>query len=181
MAICSSSTPLCATKRDEVGFIDWACVFPVVIAIHNLEEAIWLPTWSRHAGKWHRPVSTSAFRFAVAVLTVLALIASVWAVVAGPGSVGSYLLAGYALGMLLNVVAPHLLATVALRRYVPGLASALTLNLPVGILLLRSAFAEGYVRFPRFAYFGVVVCIALAVSIPLLFRVGEKLMGRLTY
>jgi len=80
--------------------------------------------------------------------------------------------------MLLNVLVPHLLATVALRRYMPGLATAIALNLPVTIVLLRRAFAEGYVRFPRFAYFGVLVCVALVASIPALFAVGEKLTDR---
>jgi hypothetical protein len=47
--------------------------------------------------------------------------------------------------MLLNVPVPHLLATVALRSYTPGLATAVALNLPVTVLL-RSAFLEGYVR-----------------------------------
>ena len=161
-----------------MGFIDWAWLFLAAIALHNLEEAIWLPSWSKHAGKWHRPVSPSAFRFAVAVLTLLALIVTFWAVATGPRSVGSYLLTGYALGMLVNVVFPHMLVSVALRRYMPGLATALLLNLPITIFLLRSAFVEGYVRFPMFVYFGVAVCIFLVGSIPLLFRVGEKVMGR---
>lgn len=161
-----------------MSFIEWQWLFPVAITLHNLEEAIWLPAWSKHAGKWHRPVSPSAFRFAVAVLTVLAFIVTVWSAKAGPGSVGTYLLTGCALAVLLNVLVPHLLATVALRRYMPGLGTAIALNLPVTVMLLRRAFAEGYVRFPRFTYFGVLVCVALVASIPALFKVGEKLTDR---
>ena len=157
-----------------MSFHFWAWMFPVAIALHNLEEAIWLPAWSKIAGKWHRPVSSSAFRFAVAVLTALAVVVTVWAVLAGPQSVGAYLLAGYALAMLLNVVMPNVLATIVLRRYMPGLSTALALNLPVTILLLRSSFAQGYVSFPTFAYYGVAVCVALVTSIPVLFRIGEK-------
>ena len=104
----------------------------------------------------------------------LAVVVTVWAVLAGPQSVGAYLLAGYALAMLLNVVMPHVLATMVLRRYMPGLSTALALNLPVTILLLRSSFAQGYVSFPTFAYYGVAVCVALVTSIPVLFRIGEK-------
>jgi hypothetical protein len=32
------------------GNLEW--LFPSVIALHNLEEAIWLPEWSRQAGRW---------------------------------------------------------------------------------------------------------------------------------
>lgn len=161
-----------------MSFIEWQWLFPVAITLHNLEEAIWLPAWSKQAGKWHRQVSPSAFRFAVAVLTVLAFIVTIWSAKAGPESAGAYLLAGCALAVLLNVLVPHLLATVALRRYMPGLGTAIALNLPVTIMLLRRAFAERYVRFPTFAYFGVLVCLAIVALILVLFAVGEKLTDR---
>lgn len=158
-----------------MNFTEWQWLFPVVITLHNLEEAIWLPAWSNHAGKWHRPVSPSAFRFAAAVFAALAFIVTFWSARAGRESVGAYLITGYALAMLINVLVPHLLATVAMRRYMPGLGTAIVLNLPVTIVLLRRAFAEGYVSFPTFAYCGVLVCVTLAASIPLLFAVGKKL------
>jgi hypothetical protein len=87
-----------------VGFNELKWLFPIAITLHNLEEAIWLPAWSNRAGKWHRPVTPSAFRFAVAVLTALAFMVTIWSAIGGPESVGTYLLTGYALGMLLNVV-----------------------------------------------------------------------------
>ncbi|MGA2985065.1 MAG: HXXEE domain-containing protein [Terriglobia bacterium] len=163
-----------------MSFNEWRWLFPVAIALHNLEEAIWLPAWSNHAGKWHRPVSPSAFRFAVAVFTAVTFLVTIWSAKAGPESVGSYLLAGFALAMLLNVLILHLLATVVMRRYMPGLGTAIALNLPITVMLLRSAFAEGYVRFPTFAYYGLFVCVALVASIPVLFAIGEKLTGRST-
>ncbi len=48
-------------------FLAWA--FVIAVAIHNLEEAMYLPAWSRPAGHWHAPVAETEFRFAVAVLT----------------------------------------------------------------------------------------------------------------
>lgn len=161
-------------------FVELQWLFPVAITLHNIEEAIWLPAWSKSAGRWHRPVDPSVFRFAVAVLTALAFVVTLWSAMGGPGSVGTYLLTGYALGMLLNVLFPHLLATVALRSYMPGLATSLLLNLPVTVLLLRRAFGEGHVRLPPFAYVGALVCLGLLLSIPLLFAVGKRLMRRTT-
>jgi hypothetical protein len=161
-----------------VAFVELRWLIPVAVTLHNLEEAIWLPAWSHHAGKWHRPVGPSAFRFAAAVFTALTFLVTIWSAIAGPESAASYLLAGFALAMLLNVLVPHLLATVVMRRYVPGLATAIALNLPITVMLLRCTFAEGYMRFPAFAYCGVIVCLALLASIPVLLAIGEKLTDR---
>jgi hypothetical protein len=36
---------------------------PAAIALHNLEEALWLPAWSEsRAGRWHRAVGVFEFR-----------------------------------------------------------------------------------------------------------------------
>jgi hypothetical protein len=50
----------------------WQGLFPVAITVHNLDEAVWLPAWSRTAGRWHVGVGAFEFRLAVAVLTALA-------------------------------------------------------------------------------------------------------------
>lgn len=152
-----------------------AAAFVVAVALHNLEEALWLPAWSRHAGRWHRPVGDFEFRFAVVVLTIVAAAVAVLAVRQGPGSVGAYLLTGYALAMLANVVAPHVAATVLLRRYMPGTATALALNLPATAALLATAFSEGWISGPVFAFAGPGVALALALSIPPLFGIGRRL------
>jgi hypothetical protein len=162
-------------QEHHVGFAELKWLFPIAITLHNLEEAIWLPAWSNKAGKWHRPVAPSSFRFAVAVLTALAFIVTIWSAISGPERVGTYLLTGYALGMLLNVLLPHLIATIALRSYMPGLATAILLNLPITVLMLLSAFSERFVSFPTFAYYGILVCLGLVGSIPVLFIVGDKL------
>jgi hypothetical protein len=151
-------------------------LFPVAITLHNLEEAIWLPAWSKHAGRWHREVRPPVFRFAVSVLTVLAYAVTSWSVSEGPETVATYLLCGYALAMLLNVLFPHVIASIALRRYMPGLGSALLLNLPVTFLLLKQAFAQGYVHMPAFLYYGAGVSLAVALSIPALFALGESVI-----
>lgn len=157
-------------------FIILAWLFAAAVAVHNLEEAVFLPAWSEQAGRWHRPVGANAFRFAAFVLTVLAGVAALLATMQGRESYGAYILAGYALAMLLNVAFPHLLATLAMRRYMPGTATALALNLPVTAALLRQAFREGYISSTSFALAGPAVVLAIVLSIPALFYVGRKLL-----
>lgn len=157
-------------------FIILAWLFAAVVAIHNLEEAVFLPAWSERAGRWHRPVGAKEFRFAVFVLTVLAGVAALIATVQGRESFGAYVLTGYALAMLLNVTFPHLLVTLAMGRYMPGTATALVLNLPVTAALLHQAFREGYVSSARFTLAGPAVVLAIVLLIPTLFYAGRKLL-----
>ncbi len=156
-----------------MSFIWFTWLFVIAVAAHNLEEAIWLPAWSRTAGRWHRAVGTTEFRFAVAVLTLLAIASATLVTVQGRASVGAYLVAGYALAMLLNVLVPHVAASVALRRYVPGTATALLLILPVTVGLLAHAWREGYVEPRAFLIFGPMIVVAIVASIPLLFWIGR--------
>jgi hypothetical protein len=149
-------------------------LFALAITLHNLEEALWLPRWSQSAGRWHRAVAAGEFRFAVGVLTALAYVAAGLSAVAGKESAGAYFIAGYALAMLMNVLFPHLLATLILRRYAPGTATALLLNLPITVLLLYQGLQEGYIRLSTFMWAGPLVVAAILGMIPLLFAIGRR-------
>jgi hypothetical protein len=74
------------------------------------------------------------------------------------------------------VAFPHLLATLAMGRYMPGTATALVLNLPVSAALLHRAFREGYVSPSRFALVGPAVVLGIVLLISALFYVGRKLL-----
>jgi len=72
-----------------MNFVLLSWLFALVITIHNIEEAILLPKWSKTAGRWHHPVGDREFRFAVAVITVLAYEAAYFATSGGKGSIGA--------------------------------------------------------------------------------------------
>ena len=153
--------------------IGWLFTFGVLV--HNTEEALLLPAWSAHAGKWHARVEAAEFRFAVAVLSVLLVVVAAAASQARAGSISAYLMAGYVLAMVLNVLMPHVLATVVMRKYMPGTATALLLNLPLGALYLRQALSEQNIQPGVFAWSGPLIVLFLVVSIPVLFELGRKL------
>jgi hypothetical protein len=152
-----------------------AWLFTAGVLAHNIEEALFLPRWSVGAGRWHVPVGPGEFRFAVAVLSAALLAIVAAASVTGPGGLAAYLLSGYVLAMLVNVVVPHLIATIATRRYMPGTATAVIFNLPLGCLFLKRALAENFIEFKVLAWAGPVVALAIAASIPLLFAMGRKI------
>jgi len=120
-------------------------------------------------------VGPGPFRLTVAALSVAVLVAARLASVGGPGSLGAYFIAGYALTMVLNVLVPHVAATVALGIYAPGTATALVLNLPLGCWLVYRSLTEGYVEPSVFAVVGPVTAIGILASIPLLFALGRSL------
>ena len=159
----------------QVDFIILNWLFAISVTAHNLEEAIWLPKWSITAGRWHPPVKPAVFRFAVLILTLFAYIVTILVYIGGKGSIGAYLVSGYALAMLLNVVFPHLIATIVLKKYAPGLITAMLLNLPVTICLLYYAVAEKYIELRLFYIFGPVVTLGILGMIPVLFGIGKHI------
>lgn len=156
-----------------MNFDAWAWAFVVAVAIHNFEEVLFLPSWSAAAGRWHAPVGKIEFRLAVIVLTLLAALIAFLAVFRV--EIAIYLLCGYALAMALNVVVPHLLATIALARYMPGTATAVMLNLPVCVMLILSASDERLISWQTFGWSAPLVVVGIVASIPLLFQIGRSL------
>jgi hypothetical protein len=150
-------------------------LFPIVITLHNAEEAIWLPGWSKRVGFWKTPASPGAFRFAVAILTALAFAVTWLSGQSGKQSIWTYLAFGTMAAMLVNVLVPHLAATIARRSYMPGVVTAVALNLPVLSLLVVMALREGYVSGWKAAVYSVVVAGLLVAAIPALFKIGRAL------
>ena len=149
-------------------------LFAIAITIHNFEEAIWLPAWSKKAGFFHHPVGIFEFRFAVTVLTLLAYIMAYLSMTGGKGSIGAYLVSGYALAMLLNVIFPHLLATLVMQRYAPGTATAIVLNLPITFMLLYQGLEANFINKSVFIYVGPLVVVGILFFIPGLFFMGRR-------
>jgi hypothetical protein len=153
--------------------LEW--LFPLVITLHNAEEAIWLPGWSKRAIRWPAPVAPGVFCFAVVVLTVLAYAITWLSTVSGKQSVWTYLAFGSIAATLANVLIPHLGVTIATRNYMPGVATAVLLNLPVLSLLVVLAIREGYVSGWKAVAYCLGVIVVLVASIPALFKLGKGL------
>jgi hypothetical protein len=145
------------------------------VTLHNAEEAIWLPGWSKRAVLWRSPVSPGSFRFAVVVLTLLAFTVTGLSAASGKQTVWTYLAFGYMVSMLANVLIPHLALTVALRSYMPGVVTAVALNLPVLTLLVVLALREGYVSGWKAAAYSAGVTVTLLAAIPILLKTGNIL------
>lgn len=132
-----------------------------------------MPAFSKHAGRFQKPVSTFEFLFALVPITALGAAITLLFYSAGKLSIPCYLFFAFNLGMLANVFFPHLVATIALGRYCPGLATGILLLAPVTSYLLFLGYCEGYFEIPRLLFATVLFAGAVLVSIPLLFRLGR--------
>jgi hypothetical protein len=153
--------------------IGW--LFTLGALLHNVEEALLLPAWSQRAERFYKPVAARVFCIAVIILSALFVAVTVAASFAHPGSIAAYLMAGYALAMVLNVFAPHVFVTVATRRYMPGTATAVLLNLPLGLLYLSRTLAEAHVTLSTFYWAGPAVVLGMLALLPGLFAAARRL------
>jgi hypothetical protein len=148
-------------------------MFPIALTLHNLEEAVWLPAWSQHAGFWEIPVGATEFRIAAGLLAILAYAVTYWSIRTGKEAVGTYVLAGFVFAMLLNVIY-HVAATLGLREYAPGVVTAVLINIPVMWYLLWRVFDERWVTWPKALLAFITIPLAILLLIPVLFRVGRS-------
>lgn len=161
--------------ESAVSFSKALWAFPAAVTLHNVEELILLPSWSRGAGQWHPAVGPVEFGFAITLLTVLAWVATARAARFGRESGSLYLTMGYVAAMIGNVFVPHLLATAVTGQYAPGLATGLAINVPVGLYLIGRALREGQITPSRFAVTSPAVVLFLIGLLPPLFAVGRWL------
>jgi len=118
-------------------------LFLLGFSLHNLEEALWLPQWSKHARKYHKEVSPNEFSFAVIIVTAIGyLLTFQYFIFAPSSSFSRYVYLGFILMMVANVIFPHLIATLVLKRYAPGTITGMLLNAPIGIYILAQGINE---------------------------------------
>jgi hypothetical protein len=150
-------------------------IFPVLVALHNAEEAIGLPKWTRRSGPWFGGVQPAVFRFAVIVFTVLAFAVTALSAVSGGKTFWADVTFGYIIGVLINALVPHVAVSIADLRLMPGTITAVTLNLPILSFLAFLALKQGYVSNHDALAFSLAVPFVLALMIPLLFKLGKLL------
>lgn len=151
-------------------------IFLLGFSLHNLEEALWLPQWSKFAEKYHHQVTENQFQFAVIVVTIFGyLVTFQYLVWKDFYPFSRYIYLGFLFMMVGNVIFPHLLATIMLKRYAPGFLTGFLLNGPIGFYLLYSS-VQNFEDFLYIAISGIIVSGVVLFSLGPLFKIGEKLI-----
>lgn len=151
-------------------------LFLLSFTLHNIEEGIWLPRWSKYAGKFHPKVSNNEFHFALVVLTSFGYMLTFLFLMFGQSfEILKYIYMGFLLMMCLNSIFPHLLASIALKRYAPGTLTGLLLNLPIGMAIILKQIENGIVLY-KFLIVAVAFIIITIASLRPLFKLGKRLI-----
>ena len=123
---------------------------PIFLAQHNAEEAIFFPRYlpfvlGRLPPGWRAvagPVTSGQVWLALAIVTLAAVGLALWAARRPSSRAPLWLLLLLQTTVLLNVVWHTAAAVILFRGYAPGLVTALLVNLPFSIYLLRRAVRE---------------------------------------
>jgi hypothetical protein len=151
-------------------------LFLLGFSLHNIEEALWLPQWSKHARKYHKEVSKNEFAFAVIIVTSIGyLLTFQYFVFSSSYLLSKYVYLGFILMMVANVIFPHLIATMVLKKYAPGTITGILLNAPIGIyILVRGINGTEELSFVIIA--GVILAIIFLLLINQPFKAGKYLL-----
>ena len=119
------------------------------IALHNFEEWLTLPQYgdvgvilAQRLGVSVAAPSGSVFAVALTLVTIVPAILVVAGSTGTPSRKKTWLVCFVASVYLANVFLPHVPAALFAGSYVPGVATALMINLPLCVLLLRQAKRE---------------------------------------
>ena len=136
---------------------------PLCMAAHNLEEALLMRTALPEVNVlvaaspvgFLAPISYPQFLIALGVVTMLPYLFVALGGLRCVSKLAVKLLVLVQITMLLNVIF-HVGAALALRGYAPGLLTALFLNLPFSIWLLRRARRDKWIAPGVQSYFGLL-------------------------
>lgn len=146
--------------------------FCLAITLHNIEEAIWLPKWSQQSSRFHKPVTPGEFHFAVIFITILAYLSAFSYLYLPQSDFAKWIFTGFLGSMIFNAIFPHLIATIIMKKYAPGLLTGLFLNLPINSLIIYQMFAKDLINWKELILSTFGVGAFLLALIPFLFKVG---------
>lgn len=151
-------------------------LFLLSFTLHNLEEALWLPHWSKNAKKFHPAVEKTEFHFAVLIVTIIGyLITFIYFAAGETSEIIKYIYLGFVLMMSMNAIFPHLIASIALKSYAPGTVTGFLLNLPIGLYIVFIKNQEHITNIKLLLSFTLTTVFIVSLLKPLFF-IGKRII-----
>ena len=137
--------------------------FPYALTLHNAEEAVFMPRWiAVHGSPLPFHGSVVKIWLGLLLISVGAFVLTRFSDKKGRQSVPAYLLFGCIAALLANVFIPHIPATLLFHTYTPGIVTAVLINLPLCVALLRRAVRDGWATGNKAIASAVLVPVVLA-------------------
>jgi hypothetical protein len=152
-------------------------ILAITETIHNIEEAIWLPNLFQSINVLYSFISAFEFRFATLLVTLL-ILWIIWYFVKYKKKLSKYLMCGTLFIILFNVFMPHIVASVLLKKYIPGVISGIILNIPVTSYLLWRGFNESIFE-KKILVIGSIALAVIVMPIMLVSFLLEEFIARL--
>ena len=162
---------------DRLSYRSVQRLLPVVIALHNAEEALTAPAYLprvddyvarvpmlRDAGL---PPSLTQLYIALVVVTIVPALMIGWATTGRESAAKRGLVAVVAAALLWNVLLPHVSAMIAFRGYAPGGLTALVVNLPFCVYFFRRSSRDGILTRGEMTW-AIIFGLFLLALVPLL-------------
>jgi hypothetical protein len=129
---------------NSISFDRWLWLVPVLLAIHNAEEAPFMENWSKRLPfKLPLVITTRQFVIAVTLLTIAVFLVTYYVMKYVTNPTGYFILLGIQAAMLFNAFIPHVALTIWFRRYSPGVLTSVFFIIPFSFYLFRRASMEG--------------------------------------
>ncbi len=148
-------------------------LIPIVLTLHNMEEALTMPTWvmaNLPLIKESLPVAIdihftpTQLLLSLLLATAIPFIVTMLCINGEKRSRKLYLLFLLQAIVLLNVFIPHIAASVRMKQYNPGVITAVCLNLPFSLYVFRRAYREQYLASREFV---LLFLLAMLVYAPI--------------
>ena len=149
---------------------------PIILTIHNIEEAPFMEGWSKRLPlKIHPIVTTRQFAIAITFLTLAGFLITYLGVEYLANQTGHLLVLGIQAILLFNVFVPHLATTIRFRMYSPGVITAILITLPFSYYLFQRALNENIINWNQFWMLLGVAPLAMVIFAFLSLQIGKAL------
>lgn len=149
----------------------------IALSIHNFEESLSMDKYFKNIRKYDKPITAGEFRFAVLVITAIFYIAVFLYLLSPPTFLIKYFYFGFLGAMVLNLFS-HIIPTIILKKYSPGLVTSIFLIVPTNSYLIIEGLQNDIIGGFPFLCACAVMSILLVLLIPVLFKVSKFCLAK---
>lgn len=162
------------TFINSISFDSLLWWVPVLLAIHNLEEAPFMERWYKRLPiKLPLTITTRQFVIAVLLITLAGFVVTYFAVEYLANQTGCLIVLGIQAIMLFNAFIPHITTTIRFHMYSPGVITSALITLPFSFYLFRRAFNEDILTWKQFWIMLGMAPIAIVILTFLSLQIGK--------
>jgi hypothetical protein len=152
---------------------------PFFFAVHNLEEVYSMKKWPRKTSlPFQVEVKNNQFVIAVSILTAFVFIITFWGINQTKYDFGIAVILAIQAIVFINSIFPHIFVALLHRKYNPGLATSIFINIPFSVYLFRQALVEKILELDEMLIMLAIAPLAMIILIRGSLKAAELLQSR---